>query len=577
MKILKVVLLALLVGASIAPPFALAQPQYRIEFVGVDKDLAENLRESLTIEDSVTSTEEFIEASKQDIITSLQAFGYYLPEVTVQANRDEKGIHATAHIVLGPPIIIHAINFQLAGAGKDDLALRQLQNALTIKPGDIFVHEHYEQSKKALLSQTIQAGYLSAFFSQHQVEVDIDNKTADIHLTLETGTRHYFGPVTFGDTVLSQDLLRRYLPFQIGEVYSPEKILILQSRLNQSNYFSNVNVRALTEAQTDYIPIQVELTDAKPNQYTIGAGYGTDTGPRGKVGWTRRRLNSAGHRLAANAQISEIYRKFNVDYIIPGLHPDTDNFKINGGFYDDEYSEKPTQIYETGLIEEREIGRWHRRLSLFYHHERFGAYITNQGLESQLILPSMTFIHTVRDNPLTPTHGRRFEISMRGSIDALFSDTTFFQAYTQFRWLHALNADAKILFRTEWGFTIPDDPVKLPLSQRFFAGGDLSLRGYGYRSLPSEIDKDGNYLPVGGAYLGIASLELSHKIRHPVGVFTFIDAGNAFRRLFDEIEVGTGVGVEWQTRIGPIKIALAKPLTKSLDAWRIHAMFGPEI
>lgn len=578
MKILKLALFTLCLSTSTFCGLSLAQdPTYRIDFVGVDKEMAQNLRESLTLDDATASVPEFIAAAKQDITTSLQAYGYYSPQMDIQASKTEKGITAVAHVQLGTPIRVQSIDFQLLGPGMNDFALSQLRAALTLHQGDIFVHEKYEQNKKALLSQVIQAGYLSAFFSQHQVEVDIDNKTAQIHLTLETGPRHFFGQVQFSDTALSQDLLVRYLPFQPGEIYSPEKVLILQSRLNQSNYFSAVNVRALTEEHNTSVPIQVELTDAKPNQYTIGAGYGTDTGPRGKVGWTRRRLNSAGHRLTSNAQISEIYRKFNVDYIIPGRHPDTDHFKINGGFYDDEYSEKPTQIYETGIIEEREIQHWQRRLSLFYHHERFGAYITNQGLESHLVLPSMTFIHTVRDNPLTPTHGRRFEITMRGSIDALFSDTTFFQAYTQFRWLHALNDTTKVLFRTEWGFTIPDDSVKLPLSQRFFAGGDLSLRGFGYRSLPSEIDKDGNYLPVGGAYLGIASLELSKKVKHPIGVFTFIDAGNAFRRFFDEIEVGTGVGVEWQTRIGPIKIALAKPLTKSLDAWRIHAMFGPEI
>lgn len=550
---------------------------YDLKFNGVDKEIETYIRSTLTLEEPLPPTHEFAQTAKLEITQALQPFGYYTPEVKVSAYNKDNLIHADIQIQLGAPVLIETIEFHLNGPGEVDPKLFRLADSLTLNKGQIFNHEQYEQNKKAILSKVIQEGYLLAAFSEHRVEVNIDNRSAQIHLTLSTGPRHYFGDVSFNDTVLSHELLKRYLPFKTGEVYSPEKILILQSRLNQSNYFSQVNVKALTESEGTLVPVQVELTDAKPNQYIIGAGYGTDTGARGKLGWTRRRLNSYGHRLNANAQISEIYHKLNVDYIIPGPHPDTDLFKINGGFYEDEYSEKPSQVYETGIIEEREINGWQRRISLFYHHERFNAYITNQGLESSLILPSITFIHTVRNNPLTPTHGRRFEITLRGSIDALFSDTTFFQTYAQYRWLHSLNGDAKVLFRTELGFTIPDDSVRLPLSQRFFAGGDLSLRGYGYRSLPSEIDKDGNYLPVGGAYLGIASLELSKTIKKPFGIFTFIDAGNAFRELFDEVEVGTGVGIEWQTKIGPIKIALAKPLTKTADSWRVHALFGPEI
>src|SRR5262249_22841380 len=150
--------------------------------------------------------------------------------------------------------------------------------------------------------------------------------------------------------------------------------------------------------------------------------------------------------------------------------------------------------YEFGLSEERQLNSWQRKLGLTYLHESFNAFITNEPVQSKLILPSVTFIQTKRDDLISPRHGRRLEISMRGSVDALISDTSFLQAYLQCRWLHSFNETLKVLIRTEWGFTIPDDSNKLPLSQRFFAGGDLSIRGYGYRSLPREIDKDGNYL-----------------------------------------------------------------------------------
>jgi len=478
---------------------------------------------------------------------------------------------------LGTPVRIQKITLAVTGDGQNDPRLKDIKQAFQMQPGNIFDHMLYEQGKKALLSQAIQNGYLDAIFSTHRVEVNIDTVSCDLFLTLDTQQRHYFGAITFSETELSNKLLSRYPSFTQGDVYSPEKVLTLQSHLGQSDYFSEVNVKPQTTPDSTVVPVQVELKDAKPNLYVLGAGYGTDTGIRGKAAWTRRRLNSLGHRFHAEARVSEVYEKFEADYLIPGKYPATDNIALHGGYFEEEYTEKTSELYEAGITQLRQFNTWQRKLALAYLHETYTAYITNEPIQSELILPSVTFIQTKRDNAAAPTRGRRIEINMRGSVDALFSDTSFFQAYMQCRWLHAFNDTLKALVRTDLGFTLPDDSERLPLSQRFFAGGDLSIRGYGYRSLPNEIDKEGNRLPVGGAYLGIASFEIVKTIKKPFGVLAFVDAGNAFRTFGDEIAVGTGVGIEWQTRLGPVKFAIAKPLSKDSEAWRIHASFGPEI
>lgn len=564
------------------PSLWAADPIVTVHISGVNKEIEENIRAHLTLlheeadELEPTRIAQYEQRATQEISTALELFGYYEP-IIHSTIREQQGIwNGVFHIQLGNPTVVRKIQFHLEGQGEKDPALQHLFKLFTLKKGDIFVHDLYDQGKKALLSKTIQQGYLNAFFTQHRVEVDPESHSSEIFLTLETGSRHYFGPIQFGQTELSTSLLERYLSFHPGDVYSPEKTLALQSQLIQSEYFSQVNVKALPENDT-FIPIMVELEDAKPNQYLLGAGYGTDTGIRGKLGWTRRRLNASGHRFSALAQVAEIYHKIQLQYDIPGKHPQTDQIKMKVAYFEDEFSEQKSKIFETGIADEREISGWQRQLSLNYHHEQFNAFQTNEVVQSNLILPKITFIQVKRDDALTPTRGRRIELTMSGSIDALFSDTTFFQSYLQLKWLHAINETTKVLSRAEFGFTLPDDSERLPLSQRFFAGGDLSLRGYGYRSLPNEIDKHGIRHPVGGAYLAVGSFELVKTIKKPFGVFTFIDFGNAFRTSANEIAIGTGVGVEWQTRLGPIKFAIAKPLTKQADSWRIHASFGPEL
>lgn len=559
-------------------------PAIQMDIVGVNKEMEDNIRSSLNVlneqadlEDNAELVTQYKQHMRQEILLALQPFGYYSPKVDVHLYKEAQQWKAKFTIELGEPVRVGQIHFVLEGEGRNENALQGLMDKFTLKTGDIFNHEKYEQGKKELLTPAIEAGYLNAIFTEHRVEVEVDEKIATLYLTLNSGLEHYFGPVTYEKTLLSPKFLKRYLSFQTGEVYAPEKVLLLQSKLSTSDYFAKVNVKPNIEENSNHVPIQVELEDAKPNQYLLGIGYGTDTGIRGRAGWLRRRVNSMGHRFLAEARLSEIYTKLEVDYIIPGKHPETDTFKIRGGYFEDEFSDQPSRIHEGALIQERQLGRWQRRLSFSYVNETFPAFITYDQVTARYVLPNITFTQVKRDNEAAPTRGRKIEINLRGSVDTLFSDTSFIQSNIQTKWLHPYSDTLKLLARLDLGATLPDDVENIPLSQRFYAGGDLSLRGYAYRSLPLLIDKNGNYHPAGGTYLAIGSLEIVKTIRKPFGVSAFIDAGNAFRDNANEIAAGPGVGVEWQTPLGPLKVAVAKPLTKNAASYRIHVMFGPEI
>lgn len=549
---------------------------------GVPQPIEAKLKENLhllqgELEETHADITLYQERAQQEILLTLQTYGYYSPLIETRIENLSGTIALHFQITLNQPIYIANIDFQILGEGATDPLLLPTKNLLGLKKGAVFSHEQYEQGKKAILSQAIQAGFLNALFTQHQVLINTDTHEASILLNLTTNKKHYFGHVTFHSTQLSPLFLNRYIPFQFQESYNPEKILQLQSQLLQSDYFAKVNVKSLPESGATSVPVLVELQDAKPNQYTIGAGYGTDTGLRGKLGWTRKRMNQFGHRFNAQLRLAEIYSKLELDYTLPGKRPNTDSTKITAGYFEDEFTEKHSKVYALSFHETREIKSWKRQFSLAFLHEQFNAFITNDIVETKTILPSLTLTQITQDDLTSPTRGHRLELTIRGAVDALLSDTSFFQTHLKTKWLHAFSESFRALFRTELGFTLPHDVEKLPLSQRFYAGGDLSLRGYGYRTLPFEIDKNGNLHPVGGAYLAIISLELTKTIQKPFGVFTFCDAGNAFREENNTIAIGVGAGIEWETRLGPLRLAVAKPLTKAADAWRIHASFGPQL
>lgn len=553
-----------------------------VNITGVDKTIEENIRSSLNtfheqtdFEDNPSFISQYKQHTRQEVQLALQPYGYYASQVEITLNYVNKQWVAEFTIVLNEPIRITHVHFSLIGAGEQDPAFASLIDRFPLKDGDILNHECYEKGKKELLTPVIEAGYLNAMFIEHRVEVDVEENTAVIYLTLETGTLHHFGTVTYENTVLSPKFLDRYLGFECGDVYSPEKVLSLQSKLSSSDYFSEVNVKPLIDENSETVPLTVELKDAKPNQYLLGIGFGTDTGIRGRAGWLRRRVNSLGHQFLAEARLSEIYTKLEADYIIPGKRPETDTIKIRGGYFEDQFNDQPSRIHEATIMEDRQLGKWQRKISFGFVEEAYPAFVTYETIRSQYILPSITFTQIIRDNPAAPKRGRRIDFNLRGST--LLDDINFIQADLQAKWLHPVSETVKILTRLELGATAPNNVEKVPLSQRFYTGGDTTLRGYAYRSLPLLIDKNGNFHPAGGSYIAVGSFEVVKTIKKPFGISAFIDAGNAFREDANIIAAGPGVGIEWQTPFGPLKVAVAKPLTANMPPCRFHVIFGPEI
>jgi outer membrane translocation and assembly module TamA len=103
--------------------------------------------------------------------------------------------------------------------------------------------------------------------------------------------------------------------------------------------------------------------------------------------------------------------------------------------------------------------------------------------------------------------------------------------------------------------TVVDD---LPASERFYAGGDTTVRGFPLDTLGTAktIDKDG--FPIGGNALVIFNGELRVPVRGGFGLVGFLDAGNVFAQASDidltELRTAAGFGIRYKSPVGPIRI-----------------------
>ena len=119
--------------------------------------------------------------------------------------------------------------------------------------------------------------------------------------------------------------------------------------------------------------------------------------------------------------------------------------------------------------------------------------------------------------------------------------------------------------------------TELPPSKRFFAGGDNTVRGFRYEGLGPE---DGAGDVIGGRYLAVGGIEVDRRISGKWSGAMFVDAGNAFdpdRDYDSETAYGIGLGVRWQSPVGPVRFDVASGRVEDQRHWRLHIVVGPEL
>jgi len=570
-----------------------AWPAAAIEVVveGLPLALRQPVLEQLSIEQqknesglSPTAIRVLHARATREIRAALQPHGYYRAQVTSELTHTETGYLARYRVDLGEALRIGDLDLQVTGDGLADPAIAALLKNFPLRQGDVLDHERYEAAKARLTRLGAELGYLDATLTRHEVQVDLVAYTASVTLHYQTGARYHFGAVQFEPgSGLDPQLLARYVPFTPGEPFDNQQLIELRRGLVNSDYFQQIEVTPRRDLATDHeVPIVVKLVPRPPNQYTLGLGYGTDTGIRGKAGWERRQLNEAGHRLATELNASRVQTDLTASYIIPVRDPRTDQLSFNVGAVHQYPDTSDSRRYTAGVahthaggewsLTEGRIAGWRSTYGLNYEHEIWET--GNESGHTTMLQPNASWLYLKTDNRLVSTRGWRTQLDVRGSSTAIASDVTFAQARAQGKVIQPLGARGRIVARLDVGVTWMDDFSTLPSSLRFYAGGDQSVRGYAYNSLGPK-DEGGNV--IGGPRLLVGSVEYEYRILEKWSLATFFDSGNAVDSFEGPYFNGAGVGVHWRSPIGPIRLDVAWPLTLEDRSWRVHFIIGPEL
>jgi translocation and assembly module TamA len=561
---------------------AAPDPRIDIRIDGVPAEIETNVRAYLTLtryatRDDLTDPQvrRLADLAVDEATDALRPFGYYAPSIRSRTIRDEPNWVVRLRIDPGQPVMLGAVDIAIDGPGADDRELRRVREDTALQPGTRLDHGAYESLKASLLRTARDRGFLDAQLTRRELLVNPQALTADVRLTLETGGRYEFGALEIEQDAIDADLLGGFVRFKPGQPYSPSLISSTQFALDDSNYFASVAVTAGDrDPQTLTVPVRITATPIKRNRYSVNVGYGTDTGARGQFNWDNRLVNRRGHRSRLELTASELRFASVARYIVPIGDPSLEKLEFSLGYTDEDIGDLRSERTELGGSLTQVMGKWQQVLFLRLNDETT-TFPDGRSEDALLLIPGISYA-SLPPNFLTGwVRDAAYYLELSGSPQSLGSDASYLRFYARAERVWPIRGPWYLRTRGELGTSWVDEFSELPASQRFFAGGDRSVRGFAFNELsppgdPSQDPQASRNDAVGGEHKVVGSLEIERDLPRNFRGAVFFDAGNAFNDWGDPLEYSMGVGVRWRLPMLMIGLDVAQALSESGKNPRLH-------
>lgn len=533
------------------------------------------------------------------------AIGY--PDATVRVDdieylENNRFADVTIRVVEGEPIRVGSVGF--AGAMVVDEA--ELRKGLLLKPGAPYNASLLRTDVFRIRSEHFNLGYLGVVIADSTHTV---NRRVDIVFHIDPGVPLNVGAIVIeGNRLVRLGVIEAEIELEAGDVCRFEKVVKTQRNLFETGLFNVVDVLPENvDPVARTVDIRVRVRERKGSWIETGFGVGNVLGSRIFAEWGTRNLFGTGRTLRFKAQYA--YALFEGDDI------DFGNFDIQNTYYryDAVYQQRRlfgiklnsginAYIEDDRTVPDLEIetrgtafGVAHNfgkpRPDFGYDTELVASFSIENITRRQLNLPEeksrsnilgLSLSRDTRDFVLNPNRGEYRLVSGNVAGGILGGENDFYtitgteQKYHQ-RYNSVLAWRARVGYGAGYGRS-----DEVPVEDRYYLGGGNSVRGYDEASLGPRTDEGGESVVDGGEFMMLANIELRYPLpyfgRWNFGGTFFIDGGNVWARAsdvtssdfrltsdvseteFDDFRYGIGLGLRYNTPIGPIRVDYGYPL-----------------
>lgn len=412
-------------------------------------------------------------------------------------------------------------------------------------------------------------GHAKAELTRQDLTARHQDRTITADLRLAPGPRLRFGPlVVEGNEDVRTRRIVEIAGLPEGTVYSPEELRLARERLRRTGAFNAV---ALQEADVigpgDTLPITALITEAPKRRFGFGAELSSLEGLTVSTYWMHRNLLGGAERLRLEAEVRGIGgNSGGEDYRLSARFDRPATFNEDTNFYAlttleqlDEVNFFSRQLdIEAGITRIASENRTYRLGVGLRRAETRDAFGTNRY--TLLTLP-LGVEFDYRDNELDAKEGYFINASVTPFVAISGADNGV-RTYVDARYYKTFGEARPVTFalRGQLGSVYGPDLSVAPADYLFYSGGGGTVRGQPYQTLGVDL---GGGQTVGGRSFAGVSAEARVKVTDAIGLVGFADAGYIGAEEFydgsGEWHSGAGLGVRYDTGIGPIRLDLAVP------------------
>jgi len=508
-----------------------------------------------------------------------------------------KGLNITVQLAEGPEYHVGT----LETVGNFVFDNEEVERITETEPGEVHNRGQVEADASLIEKGYRDSGYVGARVTP-QVTLDREQKTTNVVYRVAEGDLKYIEEIKVsGNTVTRDEVIRRELMVEPGQRFDGPAIDASEKRLNNTGYFDKVRLNLEDPDETDpFANLLVDVEEAETGEFSFGGGYSTEEGLGGFMqlklsnfditNWPK--FTGGGQQFNARIAIGEVRTEYSLGFTDPEFlgYPLAIGFDIFDESY--EYRDGADFTEDTSGAQIR-LGKnlspfVTARTALRYRDIDISDIPFYAAPELRRERGGSTTVSSIwginrntLDFRIDPTSGSRHDLQLE--VAGLGGDNEFLKLEHDSSWYWPLTDNRKwiLSFRTREGWAgeyASSDFV--PISDRFFAGGTNTVRGYDAQDIGPKVRQYwfwGDKVAVGGDLRLVENLEVKYKITDRFRVYSFLDAGGVWDDFGDfdtgDIKLGAGVGFGVEVpRLGPIRLDWGIPLNPDDDqgSGRLH-------
>jgi outer membrane protein insertion porin family len=457
--------------------------------------------------------------------------------------------------------------------------------------GKVFTPKGLSQDVDAIHAFYGSRGYIDTRVLARK-NANVNAGTMDLVYQIEEGEPSYIEKIEIkGNTKTKDRVIRRELAVAPGEVFNMLRVNLSTNRLVGLNYFEKLEARPeeIEPPIRNRKNLVIAVDEKNTGNFTLGAGFSTVESIVGFAELSQGNFDlfnppyftGAGQKFRLRAAIGTEKKDFQLTLIEPWflgrkLSLGVDLYHRDLQYLSSLYDERRTGMR---LSLTRTLGSDFLIGGVSYTFENVGIHnvdssaSTNIQAEAGNRLVSKvgaSLAYDTRNNGLLPSRGQRTELIAELAGGPFGAETDFYRfelRHTRyikgFAQGHILELSGRAGVVEEYG-----NSASVPLFDRWYLGGQYSLRGYDYRRVGPK-----DYLnePIGGRTYWTGTVEYSIPIIERLRFAMFYDIGMVYEDAysFSEKNNGTGVyndnwgvGIRLNLPIGPLRLDYGIPLTR---------------